>query len=81
MNELDLLRRLSRLDDLADEQNQHLNYLYETCWHCANHSIIMLRDHTFYICNDNWSGMNVGEHIFYSETRDMCIEHNGFKQK
>jgi hypothetical protein len=81
MDNLELLKGLEGLHQLAIEQDNHLNYLYDRCWHCAHHSTITLADHTFYICNDNWSGMNVGDHITYSETIDLCIECKGFTEK
>jgi hypothetical protein len=56
-------------------------FINKRCMNCQNHKCVIFNNRDIHICNDNFSGMNVGEHIFYGETRDMCAECHGFKRK
>jgi uncharacterized protein YcgI (DUF1989 family) len=56
-------------------------YIWTRCECCINHSVQEKDGNSYHICNDNWSELNVGEHIIYCETVDMCLECNGFKHR
>jgi hypothetical protein len=61
--------------------SQHMNekYINDKCMNCRNHECIVVTNRDIHICDDNWSGLNVGKHVFYSETKDICREMKGFK--
>jgi ribosomal protein L40E len=65
------------LDQLHNKQ-----YIENVCRKCQCHRIISHTDYgSIHICNDDWSklgGTGVGEHVFYCETKDICIECGGF---
>jgi hypothetical protein len=72
--------RLEYLDNLILDQKHQNNFINEYCMNCKNHSIIKYGGIDLHVCNDNWSGQfQVGQHIFYCETRDICTEKEGFK--
>jgi hypothetical protein len=69
------------LENLLLDQHSLENYINKWCMDCKNHRCIIFDNRDFHICNDDWSSMSVGEHIFYCETRDICTECNGFKRR
>ena len=69
------------LDNLLLDQLHNQSYIYKNCIDCVFHSEIFYNNKLIHICNDVWSGVDsIGKHIFYFETKDICIECGGFKQ-
>ena len=71
------------LDNFLLDQLHSQAYINEKCIKCAFHSEIFHNNRVIHLCNDVWSGFGgkgVGKHIFYSETKDVCLECNGFKE-
>lgn len=80
-----LLREISHyreeyLDNFWLEQ-QDSRYIASRCVNCIHHRLISFKNKQYHICNDVWSEMNVGEHITYCETFDMCFLNNGYDPK
>jgi hypothetical protein len=69
------------LENILKDQKNCSKYLSRRCLNCLNHSVEWIGNKMFHICDDDWSGLDVGKHLFYSETRDICIEVGGFKSK
>jgi hypothetical protein len=81
LNEVKEMRK-EFLDNLLLDQLHSKSYIDEKCTKCAFHSEIFHNNRVIHLCNDVWSGdWHVGKHIFYSETKDICIECDGFKDK
>jgi hypothetical protein len=71
------------LIQMTFSQKLNKKFIDSFCINCLHHSIMLTNHEDIHICNDVWSGLHegngVGEHIFYSETKDICIECDGFK--
>jgi hypothetical protein len=71
----------SFLEHAKLDQSRHCKFISKKCMKCFNHSSLFFDDFLFHICNDDWSGVDVGKHISYSETYDICLECDGFKSR
>jgi hypothetical protein len=75
------------LISLLLDQLDNNTYIEARCKKCIYHSEIFYDNQLIHICNDIWSGIDHskeaegGKHIFYFETKDICIECDGFKAK
>ena len=65
-------------ENLYLDQQHNVSFIYKYCMMCSHHSKETQDNKIFHMCNDNWSNMKVGNHIFYCETKDVCVECNGF---
>jgi len=86
MNNNELLEEIKSypyylIEDLLNDQHHLEKYINDKCMDCKNHSCIIFDNRDVHICDDKWSEMNVGRHVFYCETRDICQEMHGFKKK
>ncbi len=71
------------LNNLFMDQLHNAWYIDNRCKNCKLHRVITLEDYEdLHVCNDNWSKVGgnkgVGEHVFYCETKDLCLECGGF---
>jgi hypothetical protein len=67
------------LENLLLDQLHNISFINSKCINCAFHSQVFYNNNVFHICNDIWSDLKPGKHVFYFETRDICIESDGFK--
>ena len=57
-------------------------FINTKCIFCKRHRIIEFDGNKYHVCNDTYSkDWYEGEHVFYSETADMCLQKNGFISK
>lgn len=76
----------SFLKTILWDQKHNQKWIEDFCEKCIFHGQIFYDGNIYHTCNDVWSGTGdnksgVGKHVFYFETRDICIESDGFKER
>lgn len=50
-----------------------INCVQNTCKTCSRYSKIMYKENELHVCYDDWSCRNLGWHIIYPETLELCM--------